>query len=422
MARWFYTFFYYLITPLVLLRLAYRARKAPAYGHRIAERFGFFTPPQIKGAIWVHAVSVGETIAAAPLIKTLQRLYPQTPLVVTTMTPTGSERVHALFGDTVFHVYAPYDLPDAIARFIGRVQPRLLVIMETELWPNTINACAKRQIPVVLANARLSAKSAAGYQRFAALAQPMLKQLSTVVAQSQADGERFLSLGLPANQLQVSGSIKFDISVEEKLRESAAQLKSCWSEHGQRLIIIAASTHEGEDQLILEAFKPLLTSAEQPLLVLVPRHPERFERVATLARQLGLEASQRSLTANPDGGCQVFIGDTMGELLLFYGCADIAFVGGSLVNNGGHNMLEAAAWGLPIITGDSDFNFADISLKLQQQGAMRKVSDSQTLSQCLSELLASKQLREEMGNSALQVMNENRGALGRLVEQIEKYL
>jgi 3-deoxy-D-manno-octulosonic-acid transferase len=426
MARWLYTLFYYLMIPLVVVRLFYRSLKAPAYRRRVAERFGFFAKPSIKNSIWIHSVSVGETIAAAPLIKTLLQNYPDSPLVITTMTPTGSERVRVLFGDSVFHVYAPYDLPDAVSRFINRVQPKMLVIMETELWPNMINGCIKRGIPVILANARLSEKSAAGYQRFSSLAQPMLKQLTKVVAQSQADADRFLNLGMWTDQLEVSGSIKFDISLADEMKASAAELKSIWSNNGERLIVVAASTHEGEDQIILEAFMQLLSSASndkpEPLLILVPRHPERFNRVAHLSKQLGLSTQRRSKDIHPQADCQVFIGDSMGELLMIYGCADIAIVGGSFVNNGGHNMLEPAAWGLPIITGDSDFNFLDISQKLQQQGALLKARDDQALTECLLGLIHSSEKRQVMGDSALKVMGENRGALKSLLGFIEEQL
>lgn len=426
MARWFYTLFFYLLTPLVILRLCYRSLKAPAYRQRMAERFGLFSGPSVGASIWVHSVSVGETIAAAPLIKQLQQRYPDTPLVVTTMTPTGSVRVKALFGDSVLHVYAPYDLPGAILRFIRHFNPQLLVIMETELWPNTIHYSHKRAVPVIVANARLSAKSAAGYRRFAALTQSMLAQLTKVVAQSQADAERFLSLGLGSEQVTVSGSIKFDISLADELKAKAQALKAQWSNNGQRLVWLAASTHEGEDEIILEAFKQLLANSAadkaEPLLVLVPRHPERFQRVGRLSQQMGFNTAQRSQVANPPVDCQVFIGDTMGELLLFFGCADIAFVGGSLVDNGGHNMLEAAVWGLPIITGQSDYNFLEISGLLQQQGALRKVADSTELAQCLEQLRVSPEARAQMGEPALQVMADNRGALDRLLAEINQQL
>ncbi len=422
MIRYFYSLILYLITPLIVLRLVYRASKSPAYGQRIAERFGFFTGPDLSASIWIHSVSVGETIAAAPIVTRLQQQYPDTPIVVTTMTPTGSERVRALFGDSVFHVYAPYDLPGAVKRFLRRVQPKLLVIMETELWPNTLHACRQRNIPVLLANARLSAKSAAGYQRFAGLTKPMLRNLSQVVAQTQADAERFLQLGLPSNSITVSGSIKFDIEISEQLKETAAVLKSQWSHDGQRPLLLAASTHNGEDEIILEAFKQLLVTHPQLLLLLVPRHPERFDGVHSLAQQRGFNTDRRSTGKVPDASTQVVIGDSMGELLLFYGVSDIAFVGGSLVNTGGHNILEPAAWGRPVITGESDFNFLEISALLQKQGGLKKVSDSAALAKCVLSLLGSEQKRTQMADAAQSVVANNRGALSQLLKAINHYL
>ena len=422
MARWFYTVIIYLITPLILLRLGYRASKAPAYRRRIAERFGLFTAEDVTDGIWIHSVSVGETIAAAPLVKRLQQQYPRVPIIVTTMTPTGSERVRALFGDSVFHIYAPYDLPGSIGRFLDRIRPRLLVIMETELWPNTIYYSRKRNIPVLLANARLSAKSAAGYRRLLPLTRPMLASLSKVVAQTPADGERFLGLGLCAAQLVVSGSIKFDIAISDELKAEARDLKALWTNAGQRLVILAASTHDREDEIVIEAFKRVLAECPRMLLVLVPRHPERFDRVAALSSQHGLITLRRSTAERVDNDTQVLIGDSMGELLLFYGCADICFVGGSLVDTGGHNTLEPAAWGVPIITGQSDYNFLHISRLLQDQNALFKVSNPATLAATVKELANSRDKRTAAGANALAVIEANRGALDRLVSVVDNYL
>ncbi|MDG1773816.1 MAG: lipid IV(A) 3-deoxy-D-manno-octulosonic acid transferase [Oceanicoccus sp.] len=419
MARYLYSVFFYLITPLILLRLAYRASKAPAYGQRIAERFGFFIAPKLNNTIWVHSVSVGETIAAAPLIKRLQQQYPDAAIVVTTMTPTGSDRVKALLGDSVFHVYAPYDLPGAIQRFLTRVQPKLLVIMETELWPNTIHYCRQSSIPVVLANARLSEKSAAGYQRLSWLTGPMLNNLSKVVAQNKADADRFLALGLAENKVEVSGSIKFDVVIDKALIAKAEPLKQQWSNHGQRLIIMAASTHQGEDEIILDAFKQVIEKISDALLIIVPRHPERFDQVVNLCEQR-FSVARRSNNDTVSAATNVLVGDTMGELLLLCGCADMVFVGGSLINSGGHNMLEPAAWSLPIITGESDFNFAEASRLLQQRSALLMVSDANLLAEKLLLLGQSESLRNEMGANAKAVVEENRGALDRLILEIEK--
>lgn len=435
MMRWFYTLIFYAALPLIAARLLWRSRLAPAYRKRIAERFGLFASPLTQGvgsfqkdsnclqkSIWVHAVSVGETIAAAPLIRALLELYPDHPVVVTTMTPTGSERVRALFGDRVFHVYAPYDLPGCIARFLRRVRPRLLIIMETELWPNTIHACAGRDIPVLLANARLSEKSARGYARFPTLTRNLLERLSVVVAQNAVDGERFVRLGLPESQLRVSGSIKFDIELDAALVTRAEQTRASWRASGHRLIWIAASTHAGEDEMLLAAHRRLRALGSDVLLILVPRHPERFDSVANLIGLAGFSCVRRSSGQALDAQTAVLLGDTMGELLMLYGCADIAFIGGSLVERGGHNMLEPAAWSIPLLTGPSDFNFREISTLLQDAGALRKIADADQLGDALIELAGDDTERARRGNAARAVVESNRGALQRLLAAIENQL
>ncbi|MDX1504690.1 MAG: lipid IV(A) 3-deoxy-D-manno-octulosonic acid transferase [Spongiibacter sp.] len=419
MARLLYSILFYLLLPLVLLRLAYRALKAPDYRHRVAERFGFFRSSPPPGGLWVHAVSVGETIAAAPLIRHYLQQHPDLPVTVTTMTPTGSERVRALFGNRVFHVYAPYDTPDSIHRFLRRIKPRAAVIMETEVWPNMVCQTAASGVPVVLANARLSAKSAAGYQRAGALSKPVMRAFYRIVAQHQADARRFAELGVEPHALRVSGSIKFDLTLEEAQRRSARELRQ--SLGSDRPVWIAASTHEGEDELLLAAHRKLLTQLPEALLILVPRHPERFDSVARLIENQAMSYLRRSASTGDTGSIQVLLGDTMGELLVLLGCADVAFIGGSLVPHGGHNSLEAAAWGLPILTGHSDFNFADISQRLEEAGALIK-TDAQEIGAVLTSLLANQGKRESMGSAALAVMEGNRGALATLIAEIDAAL
>src|SRR5690606_32263735 len=280
-----YSRLFYLLMPLILLRRLYRAWKAPAYAKRWQERFGFVQVASGRQqGIWVHAVSVGETIAAVPMIKALQLQFPQLPIMVTTMTPTGSERVRAMLGDSVDHVYAPYDTPGAVKRFLRRLRPRILIVMETELWPNTLHYARRSGVPVVLANARLSERSARGYQRVAFLARPMLENLSLVAAQGGADAERFRCLGLSEERVQVTGSIKFDMQPKvEQLTEGQA-LKQGW---GARFVWVAASTHDGEDELLLQAHQRLCQTQSDVLLILVPRHPERFTAVAELVKKQG---------------------------------------------------------------------------------------------------------------------------------------
>lgn len=419
MPRLFYSLLLYLLVPLILLRLLYRAMRAPDYRRRVAERFGFFKPPAATGGLWVHAVSVGESIAAAPLIRHFLEKHPELPVVVSCMTPTGSERIRELFGDRVFHVYAPYDLPDAVSRFLDRIQPRAAVIMETEIWPNMVCQTSARGIPVLLANARLSERSARGYQRLSGLSRPVMRAMHRIVAQGRADAERFAALGVSPDALCVSGSIKFDVSIPDALRQQALALREAM---GTRPTWIAASTHDGEDGILLDAHRQLLTQFPDALLILVPRHPERFDGVARQIEQTELRYTRRSLEGTAARDSQVLLGDTMGELLLLLGTADIAFIGGSLIPRGGHNSLEAAAWGLPVLTGPSDFNFAEISRLLQDAGAQRIVDSAQSLFDALQRLFADAEQRQQQGRHALSVVDANRGALQTLINEVEAAL
>lgn len=415
MARRLYTLLFYLLLPLIIVRLGYRALRAPAYGRRVAERFGWFREAPVQGGIWIHAVSVGETIAAAPLVQELLRRYPDMELTVTTMTPTGSERVKALFGEQVFHVYAPYDLPFAWRRFLRRVQPRLAVMMETELWPNCIASCRRHHVPVMVVNARLSEQSARGYRRVAPLTRQLLGQLEYVAAQTREHGERFVALGLPAARLRITGSIKFDLDLPEALRQEAAMLKARWSQGGRRWIWIAASTHEGEEAEVLRAHRLLREQCPGALLILVPRHPERFERVGRLIDAAELQWVRRS-TGAEIGDAAVLLGDTMGELMRLFGTADAAFVGGSFIDRGGHNVLEPAAWQLPVLTGPSDFNFSEISRLLQEAEALWVVQDGRQLGTALQRYATDAELRSRHGAAARKVVEANRGALQQVLE------
>lgn len=421
MFRLFYTWVFYLLLPFVLLRLFVRGRKAPAYRQRWLERLGIFqAPPGVREGIWVHAVSVGETIAAAPLIRRLQAAHPGVPITVTTMTPTGSERVRALFGESVFHVYAPWDYPGALRRFLARTRPRLLVIMETELWPNTVYHCHLRGIPVVLANARLSEKSAAGYARVGWLTREMLVCLERVGVQTAEEGERFLALGLPKRRLSVTGSIKFDLDLPADLASAAQKLRKTWG--GDRPVLIAASTHEGEEAQVLDAFRRLLADHPDLLLVLVPRHPERFDRVGGLCQRSGLQLARRGRGETPAPDTQVYLGDTMGELMLLFAAADIAFVGGSLVEHGGHNVLEPAALARPVVAGTSNFNFLEISRALEAAGGMLTVQNEAGLANTVDSLLRDRARCEQMGRAGQDLVESNRGALGRLCGMIDALL
>ncbi|WP_426415771.1 lipid IV(A) 3-deoxy-D-manno-octulosonic acid transferase [Aestuariirhabdus sp. LZHN29] len=415
--RFSYSLLFYLLLPLVMLRLLYRAWRAPAYARRWRERFGWFDASCLQGkaVIWVHSVSVGESIAAAPLVRGLQQQYPGHQLVVTTMTPTGSERVKAIYGESVFHVYAPYDLPGSVARFLRRTRPQLAIIMETELWPNTVAACHGQNIPVLLANARLSERSARGYGRFPALVGPMLQALSGIAAQSEEAAARFRSLGVEAARVWVTGSLKFDLPVDASVRQQGVELRKQWLQqqaNGTR-VVVAASTHQGEDEQVLSAVAQLETP---PLLVLVPRHPERFSSVAELLEKRGLVFARRSLGQQVVGDTRVVLADTMGEMLAFLGAADVAFIGGSLVPTGGHNMLEASALGVPVVSGPHLFNFKEISDQLLAAGAMLVVNDAAELSVKLGVLLGDEPERQRMGAAGIEVVEKNKGALQRQLE------
>lgn len=422
MNRTLYSLLFHLGLPLVALRLFLRGRKAPAYRQRIAERFARQLPAMRQGGIWVHAVSVGESIAAAPMVRALLKQYPDLPVTLTCMTPTGSERIRALFGNEprVQHCYLPYDLPWAAGRFLDHVRPRLGIIMETELWPNHIHQCAKRGIPVALANARLSERSARGYARFAGLTRPMLEDMSLIAVQTETEAARFRSLGARPECVQVTGSIKFDLKVDDQLLPRAHQLREQWGA-SQRPVWIAASTHEGEDALILDAHRQLLQVHGDALLILVPRHPERFNAVHALCAEQ-FATVRRSAGEPVADTTQVLLGDTMGELLFLYALADIAFVGGSLVPTGGHNPLEPAALALPVLMGPHVFNFLEIGAMLREAGALQQVDDAQGLTEAVRRLIELPQDARRMGEAGRAVMQANQGALQRLLDGLARLL
>tara|TARA_R100001377_G_scaffold76890_1_gene53953 strand:+ start:360 stop:1718 length:1359 start_codon:yes stop_codon:yes gene_type:complete len=419
-----YNILFTLILPLIIVRLLWRSLKAPAYARRWAERFGLAKldagQREQKGRwLWIHAVSVGESIAAAPLIRKLRAEHPELPIVVTTMTPTGSERVREMFGDDVCHVYAPYDHPLAVTNFLRRFRPHTLVIMETELWPNIIHYTKATGGRVIVANARLSEKSARGYEKFPRLGKPMLEQIDCIAVQAQNDALRFQRLGVAQQQLRITGSIKFEIDVPEDLQHRRAVLADLID--GERPILIAASTREGEEEKVLLAYKACLRKMPDLLLVLVPRHPERFRAVAKLVQERGLTLVRRSDNALVSELCNVFLGDSMGEMLSFFSISDVAFVGGSLVPTGCHNVLEPAALGLPVLVGPSQYNFQTICEQLEEAGALRSVADADGLASAVLQLFEDANLRGKMGEAGRAVIQENRGALQRSYEIVWQY-
>jgi 3-deoxy-D-manno-octulosonic-acid transferase len=415
-----YTFLLYLFAPFVLLRLAWRGLRAPAYLRRWPERFGFIEPPLGENVIWLHAVSVGEVQAAEPVIRALIDRHPEYSILVTTVTPTGSAHLATLFGDDVAHVYAPYDLPGAVARFFDRVQPKLAIVMETELWPNLFHCCYRHTIPLLLVNARLSEKSERGYRRVRQLVVQTLRNVSYIAAQGEQDAQRFLRLGARPDRVIVSGNLKFEQRIPPSLVERAEVLRRDFGV--ERPVLVAASTHEGEDELLLDIFRQIRREVRDCLLVLVPRHPERFESVADLCRKRGLNVVLRSQRVPCTPDTNVFVGDSMGELLQFYAASDVAFVGGSLVHHGGHNLLEPAALGVPVLTGPHTFNFTEICNLLVAAGACEQVDSPAGVEKAAIRLLQDANLRHEIGERGRVTVEKNRGALQTVMDMIDREL
>ena len=421
MARQLYSALFYLLMPLIFLRLLWRSLKAPAYRKRIKERFGY-CPIEVKpNTLWIHCVSVGETLAAAPLIEGLLAQQPGLQLLITSTTPTGSDQVKRLFGERVDHCYAPYDTPDCVGRFLKRTKPMMAIVIETEVWPNIIHACQKRQIPTALINARMSLKSYRGYKRLNALSQPMFAALVLTTAQSTADAEHLGDLG--ASNITVTGSVKNDFSISDAMHQQAKQEKAQWQQQrGEPLLcLIAASTHTGEDEIILDAFKEINQQHSNTLLLLVPRHPERFDAAYQLSQQKGFISAKRTDGALKKG-VQVLIVDTMGELQMLFGAADIAIMGGTFIDNGGHNFLEPAAWGLPILSGKSLFNFAAISDALITNKALTTVEDTQALATAALALINNTSMREKRGSAAQHYVEQNRGAVAENIALLKPLL
>ncbi len=419
--RALYTALLYLALPGFFVRLLWGGVRNRAYLSRWGERLGYVDrlPPD-GGTVWVHAVSVGEVQAALPLVEALSERYRHATLLVTTMTPTGSDRVRAGLGDRVHHSYLPYDLPGFVARFLERTAPRVAILMETELWPNLVAGCRRRGVPVVIANARLSARSARGYARVDGLTRPMLREVDAVAAQSQDDATRLVALGARAPRVLVTGSVKFDLRVSAAAVEQGRALRERWG--AGRSVLIAASTHEGEDELVLDAFARVLERVPDCLLVLVPRHPERFEAVTALARRRGFATARRTSGPTDCRAIDVYVGDTMGELMAFYAGADVAFVGGSLVPIGGHNVLEPASLGVPVVHGPHYFNFAEITSRLREEGAAHEVASPRELAMLVSELLTDAERRHAMGERGQAFVQRNRGAIERVVELVDAEL
>lgn len=417
--RGLYSAALYVLAPITLYHLIWRGFRQAAYLQRWSERYAIYSDAPHPRTLWIHAVSVGEVNAALPLVQALRRGRPDLRLLVTTITPTGSERVTALWKDQVEHVYLPYDLPGAVGRFLDHYRPIAALIMETELWPNLLFGCRDRGVPSFILNARLSARSLRGYRVLAPLVGRALRTVSMVAAQTHADARRFIRLGAFAARTVETGNLKYDVSVPEDLPRFAAQ---CRSQCGARPVWIAASTHEDEEAAVICIHRKLRVRFPDLLLLWAPRHPERFRAAAEHARVAGWQVSTRSRGRWPQADDAVFVIDTLGELMGFYACAEVAFVGGSLQPVGGHNLLEPAATGTATVTGPHLHNFQEISHRLEQAGALRIGADVDAVEQHLAELLGDPDVRARMVAAGHALVETGRGALGRTMALLEPVL
>ncbi|MDT4288218.1 lipid IV(A) 3-deoxy-D-manno-octulosonic acid transferase [Methylomonas sp. MO1] len=415
-----YTLLYGLLLPAVLLRLYWRGCKAPQYRQRWLERLGFYKMPSRQGVIWIHAVSVGEVEAAFPLIAHLRHCHPQLPVLVTTTTPTGSARVRTALAGQVEHVYLPYDLPFVVERFLKCFRPRLAVMMEKEIWPNLFAACAAQNIPLFIVNARLSARSARSYRKIPGLVKPALTCVTTVAVQTEEDRLRFIEIGAAPQQVQVLGNIKFDVTIDAAVIEGGRALKQ--QLFAKRWVWIVASTHQGEEETFLALYPVLKVTIPELLLLIVPRHPERFQTVKKLCEQQGLAVVMRSEQRQCHEQTDVYIADSMGELKMLYAAADLAFVGGSLVPVGGHNVLEPAAIGVPVLFGPEMFNFQEIAERILALEGAIQCRDRQAIIDAVLGVYRDIVFRNRLIDNGRLFVENNQGATKRVAGLLADYL
>lgn len=414
-----YSLVMYALTPLTFIHLVSRGFNQREYFQRWSERFAMYRAPAKASCLWLHAVSVGEVNAITPLLKSLREHYPDTPLLITTTTPTGSARVKSLFGDQVQHVYLPYDTPGAVNYFLNYFRPKIAIIMETEIWPNLFAEIGRRNIPLLIVNARLSQRSMRGYRIISGLMHIATQAVTQVAAQSLADLQRYQKLGIRPNQGKVTGNLKFDVELPVQLSEQAKLWRSTW---GERPVWIAASTHPDEEPLVIAAHKRIRQQFPDALLLWAPRHPERFESVLALVAEEKWRASNRRAHSQPGRDSDVFIINTLGELLSFYACADVAFVGGSFQAIGGHNLLEPASLAVPSVVGPHTFNFVDITRILLEVGAAQQIDTPAELPDAILRCLMDKKLARQCGEAGRKRIEHERGALERTLRLIEQYV
>ncbi len=415
--QFIYSALFYFLAPLILLRLLWRSIKAPAYRYRWRERFALYPQALPQHVIWFHAVSVGESEALFPLLKKIQQHHPEAKLLVTTTTPTGSARVQAVMKDTVTHVYLPYDMPDVVQRFIGHFKPTLAVIMETEIWPNLYTCCGQHHIPLYLINARLSERSARGYQKISQFVRSTLDNVSIIATQTQDDAQRFVSLGAKTDAIKVMGNIKFDISVPEITLADGHQLKNTL--FANRFVWVIASTHKEEEAIFITLYQHIKLQIPELLLLLVPRHPERFIEVKRLCEQKQLKTVSRTSGEPVTQATDVYLVDTMGELKMIYAASDIAFVGGSMVPTGGHNILEAVAVGVPVLFGPYMSNFKEIARGILNQQAAIQCVDNEAIVQSVLSLYHQPNERLELVAKGQVFLKQNQGAIARIYAMLE---
>jgi len=412
-----YAILTWLLLPVYALYWLVRGTLNRSYRDRVGQRFGFGFPRLKEGSVWVHAVSVGEVQASTPLVRNFLERFPERDVLITTVTPTGAERARRLFGDAITHCYLPFETPFAVNRFYRAVKPAFALIMETEIWPNLYRGCGRRGIPLILVSARISPKSVDKYRRLLPLFRETLSHGILIAAQSEADAERFLSLGASPDRTWVTGNIKFDFEIPESLpAEGRALRDALWP---GRPAWIAASTHEGEESQVLDAHERVLERHPEAILVLVPRHPPRFAGVAALLEKRGIAHVTRTSGETPGPGTRVFLLDTMGELPSFYAASDVAFVGGTLVPVGGHNLLEPAALGVPVVAGPHLFNTQEIADMFDSVGASTSVQDAKGLADAVAALLGDPERAAEQGARGRDIVERNRGTLDRLLVLLE---
>ena len=413
MNRLIYTLLLYLSLPIAILKLIVKERKSPFWKVKLKNQLGFVTKTASK-VIWVHCVSVGEFNAARPLIDQLLDIYPEHNLVITTTTITGAEAVRNHYKNRVLHYFFPFDLPSIVGPFINKINPVACILLETEIWPNLINNLNKKAIPVMLVNARLSERSLNKYQKISSnLVQKTINQLTLIGSQNERSSERFLSLGVSPDKVVTVGNLKFD----SKEKDNPNTTQSLQQMIGQRRVVVFASTRDGEERKILKSYVNTKDKFDA-LMIVIPRHPQRFDEVFNLIVDSGLDVKRRSQGLSCDENTQVLLGDSMGELLSYYSVCDIAFIGGSLIDTGGQNMLEAAALSKPILFGPSVFNFEQIAQLLLEKGASIQVDDADGLMKTISSLLLDDAKRKELGENAKNLLEKHRGAVDRLLKLI----